>query len=199
MPEMDGLEATRRLRDGELNSGIMFRQPVIAMTAMVMQGDRERCLAAGMDGYLCKPIRQQELDLVLNSYAANSSDEIAGERHDGPRVAVHADELLERVGGDRELVAELLDLLRQYYPGQIETMRRAIARNDGKALEHAAHSMRGALGNLATINGAEIASELEKVGKSGHISHAHTMLTELEGELDRVVRQLEGMCLETVQ
>jgi PAS domain S-box-containing protein len=199
MPEMDGLEATRRLRDGELNGGTMSRQTVVAMTALVMEGDRERCLAAGMDGYLSKPIRQQELDLVLNSYAASSNEDIPEEHYVGPRVAVHAEELLERVGGDRELVAELLDLLRQDYPGQIETMRRAIARNDGKALEQVAHSMRGALGNLAATDGAELASELEKVGKSGHITHAQAMLTELDAELDRVVRQLEGLCLETVQ
>jgi HPt (histidine-containing phosphotransfer) domain-containing protein len=78
-------------------------------------------------------------------------------------------------------------------------MRHAIASNDGKMLEQVAHSMRGALGNLAATNGAEIASELEKIGKSRHVEHAQAMLAELNAELDRVARQLEGLCMETVQ
>jgi two-component system sensor histidine kinase/response regulator len=153
-----------------------------------------------MDGYLTKPIRQQELDLVLNNYA-NDECEIAEvqERPDGPQISVHTNELLERVDGDRELLAELLELLRKDYPVQIKAMRRAIAENDGKALEHVAHSMKGALGNLAATSGAGIASDLEKIGKSGHAAQAQARLAELEDELDRVVKQIEGLCLETVQ
>ena len=120
-------------------------------------------------------------------------------RRDYSETAVHTDELLERVDGDRVLIAELLDLLRDDYPEQIEAMRRAIAVGNNKTLEMVAHSMKGALGNLAATNGAELASELEKIGKSGHAAHAQTKLTKLEDELDRVVRQLEGLCLETVQ
>jgi len=200
MPEMDGLEATRQLRDRELKQGLMSRQTVVAMTALVMEGDRERCLAAGMDGYLSKPIRQQELDQVLNSFATGSPASAPMRKQPAaPQLSVNTSELLERVDGDRELIAELLDLIRHDYPGQIEAMRRAIACNNGEALEQLAHAMKGALGNLAAITGAEIVGELERIGRAGHTADAAKRLTELEAELGRVVRQLEGMCMETVQ
>jgi HPt (histidine-containing phosphotransfer) domain-containing protein len=113
---------------------------------------------------------------------------------------VHADELLERVDGDRGLIAELLDLMRHDYPKQIEAMRRAIACNNGEALEQVAHAMKGALGNLAATTGAEIASELERHWEGqGNTENAAARLAELEDELHRVVRQLEGLCMETVQ
>jgi len=200
MPEMDGLEATRQLRDREMTQGQMSRQTVVAMTALVMEGDRERCLAAGMDGYLSKPIRQKELDQVLNSYAIEESEIVeVQERRDTPLVSVLTDELLERIDGDRALLTELLDLLRQDYPGQIETMRRAVAAENRTVLERVGHAMKGALGNLAAVNAAEIAGELERIGKSGDTAQALNRLAELEDELGRVVKQLESMCLETVQ
>jgi PAS domain S-box-containing protein len=200
MPEMDGLEATRLIRDREFTQRTMSRQTVVAMTALVMEGDRERCVAAGMDGYLTKPIRQQELDQVLNSFACESCEVAeAQERQDGLQVSVHADELLERVDGDRELLAELLELLRKDYPPQIEVMRRAIADNKCNTLEQVAHCMKGALGNLAAVTGTELASELERIARSGHVAQAQARLNELEEELDRVVKQIEDLCLETVQ
>jgi two-component system sensor histidine kinase/response regulator len=70
MPEMDGLEATSALRENEKDRGDGIRLPVIALTAYAMIGDRERCLAAGMDGYLTKPIRPHELDALLEGYVA---------------------------------------------------------------------------------------------------------------------------------
>jgi two-component system, sensor histidine kinase and response regulator len=70
MPEMDGLQATRSLREKEKEKRDGFHQPVIALTAHAMKGDQERCLAAGMDGYLTKPIPPQELDAILEIYVA---------------------------------------------------------------------------------------------------------------------------------
>jgi len=193
MPEMDGLEATRLLREREKDAG--SHQTVIAMTALVMKGDRERCITAGMDGYLSKPIRLQELDDLLENYAAADRDEPAGiEPYSTPQDSVCTEELLERVDGDRDLIGELLGLLRDDYPGQVASMREAIAGRDCATLQKITHTLKGALGNLAATVAARIAGDLEADGKNGNMSHAEVKVDELEAEIDRVVKQLESLC-----
>jgi two-component system, sensor histidine kinase and response regulator len=198
MPEMDGLEATMILREKEKISG--HHQAVVAMTALVMKGDRERCMAAGMDGYLTKPIRPQELDDVLDSYVAKERVETSvAESSDLLQESVHKEELLERIDGDRIFLAELLEIFRGDYPGQIRSAREAALKGDGVALQRVGHALKGALGNLAAPIASRIAGELESMGKSGDIAMANTLVTELEKELPRVIETLEGMCLEAVK
>jgi CheY-like chemotaxis protein len=198
MPDMDGLEATRLLRQREKASG--RRQMVIAMTALVIKGDRERCIAAGMDGYLSKPIRVPELDEVLNRCAARGREEsLILEPADAPEAPLSRNELLERIDGDLSLLSELLELFRGEYPGQIRAARQAIANSDAPALERVGHALRGSLGNLAATAASKIAAELESMGKNGDIASAGRRIADLEAELVRVVEQLEGMCLETVR
>jgi two-component system sensor histidine kinase/response regulator len=198
MPEMDGLEATMLLREKEKVSG--HRQAVVAMTALVMKGDRERCIAAGMDGYLSKPIRPQELDEVLDSYLARERvNPSVSESSNSPEASVRTEELLERIDGDRGFIAELLELFRGDYPGQIRTARQAITKNDAPALQRVAHALKGALGNLAASKASGIAGELESMGRSGDIALAGTRVTELEEELIRVIEALEALSLEPVK
>ena len=198
MPEMDGLEATMILREKEKISG--HHQAVVAMTALVMKGDRERCMAAGMDGYLTKPIRPQELDDVLDSYVAKERIEISVEESsDLPQDSVHKEELLERIDGDRIFLAELLEIFRGDYPGQILSAREAVTKGDAAALQRVGHALKGALGNLAAPIASRIADELESIGKSGDIALVGTRVIELEKELPRVIEALEGMCLEAVK
>jgi two-component system sensor histidine kinase/response regulator len=196
---MDGLEATRQLRERERNT--TAHQPVVAMTALVMKGDREKCMAAGMDGYLTKPIRPQELDEVLERYMASVApvEVLSPEVSEAPRESLCVQELLERVDGDRGFVSELLDLLRGDYPGQIEVIRRAIAKGDCAALQEGSHALKGALGNLAAPLASGIAGELESMGRSGDMSRAGTRVKALEQEIGRVVVQLEELCMEAVQ
>jgi two-component system, sensor histidine kinase and response regulator len=198
MPEMDGLEATMILREKEKISG--HHQAVVAMTALVMKGDRERCMAAGMDGYLTKPIRPQELDDVLDSYMAKERVEISvAESSDLLQESVHKEELLERIDGDRIFLAELLEIFCGDYPGQIRSAREAALKGDGVALRRVGHALKGALGNLAAPIALRIATELESMGKGGDIAMADSRVTELEEELPRVIETLEGMCLEAVK
>jgi two-component system, sensor histidine kinase and response regulator len=198
MPEMDGLEATMLLREKEKISG--HYQAVVAMTALVMKGDRERCMAAGMDGYLTKPIRPQELDDVLDCYVAKERVQVSvTEASDLLEESVHKDELLERIDGDYAFLAELLEIFRGDYPGQIQSARQAVMEGDAAALQRVGHALKGALGNLGASIASRIAGELESIGKSGDIALVGTRVTELEKELLRVIETLEGMCLEAVK
>jgi PAS domain S-box-containing protein len=198
MPEMDGLEATALLRGKEKISG--NHQTVIAMTAMVMKGDHERCMAAGMDGYVSKPIRVQELDEALDRYSSHDRKDSPDVQFNQPQTpAVSTDELLERINGDLGFLSELLDVFRKDYPQQIQAVRQAITDDDASALQRVGHTLKGSLGNLAAPMASRIATDLESMGKSGNLARAGIRAAELEEELVRVVEILEGMCLETAK
>jgi two-component system sensor histidine kinase/response regulator len=198
MPEMDGLEATTRLRKQEKGTG--HHQAVVAMTALVMKGDRERCMSAGMDGYLSKPIRPHELDEVLDRYLGSDRQDLpAVESSDAANASVCAEELLERIDGDRVFLAELLDLFRADSPDQIRAARAAVAENDADTLQVAGHALKGALANLAAPTASKIASGLESMGKTGDMELAGAKVAELEEELKRVIEALEALCLETAR
>jgi signal transduction histidine kinase/DNA-binding response OmpR family regulator len=197
MPEMDGLEATALLREKEKPSG--ERQAVVAMTALVMKGDRERCIAAGMDGYLSKPISPQELDDVLDRYQIGGRTEAAAEQPSEQEEApVCVRDLFDRIDGDRTFLAELLELLREDSPEQIRAAHQAIAKGDAPALQRVGHALRGALANLAAPTAARLAGELEAMGVAGVVDSGEATLAKLETELARVIASLEGLCLEAV-
>ena len=198
MPEMGGIEATKLLREQERLTG--HHQAVIAMTALVMKGDRERCIAAGMDGYLSKPIRPQELDEALNllqNAGPKGTHELA--LFDPPNAAIETEELLDRIDGDRAFLSELLDLFRADYPLQIQAARMAIESNDAAELQKAGHALKGALGNLAATTASRMASELESMGKSRNMTAAGKRVDQLEEELILVLEALESLSMETVQ
>jgi two-component system sensor histidine kinase/response regulator len=198
MPEMDGLEATMLLREQERFTG--HHQVVIAMTALVMKGDRERCMAAGMDGYLSKPIRPQELDEALSRLQCTDPKEAHDLRSfDPPNAAIAAAELLDRIDGDRAFLSELLALFRADYPSQLQAARKAVEKNDAAELQKVGHSLKGALGNLAATAASRMASDLESMGKTGNMAAAGTRVGQLEEELILVMEALESLSMETVQ
>jgi len=201
MPGMDGLEATRQLRAREKESG--RHQPVVAMTALVMKGDKERCLAAGMDGYLPKPIRSQELDQLLEQYAARaqsngSAQSGATEAPGTEQNAVDTQELLERIGDDREFLTELVDTFRDDYRNHVESMRAAAEAGDGAGATRAAHSLRGALSNLAAKKAASLAAEIETAGRAEDLAKVNSVIGDLEMELGRVLDALSVLCQEAI-
>jgi len=198
MPEMDGLEATILIRKRERFTG--GHLPVVAMTALVMKGDRERCMEAGMDGYLTKPIRPRELDDVLERFQSRDHEHTpVVETVDGSSLGVSGEELLERINGDRVFLSELLALFRADYPVQICSAREAIARKDASGLQKVGHSLKGALGNLAAPAASRIASDLESMANAGDLSLADARVTELEKELLVVTAALESLSAEAVQ
>ena len=199
MPEMDGLEATMAIREQEKVTGL--HQPIIAMTALAMKGDKERCIAAGTDGYLAKPLSPEQLDEALDSYIHRRRDDVrlkAGSNHSAV-AAVNAIELLQRIDGDRALLAELVEALGEEYPGQLRKARESIAGGDATALERVGHALRGAFENLSATRASEFAAELESIGRSGNLALAGPKLVELENEVHRVTETLDELSLERIQ
>lgn len=218
MPEMSGIEATMELREREKLTG--RHQPVVALTAMVIKGDKEKCLVAGMDGYLSKPIRQQELDEILDSYAIRiptASLDIENTENGEPdlleprlsprephaREAAQAicsldeSELLERIAGDLEFLSELTEVFRKEYPRQLTAARNAVADRNGVALNNAGHALRGALANLAATAPAALAKSIELIGATGDPFTASVLIDQLEQEIQTVLISLDSLCQET--
>jgi two-component system sensor histidine kinase/response regulator len=189
MPKMNGFEATAAIRDREQGTG--SRVPIIALTAHSMKGDRERCLEAGMDGYVSKPIQAAELfvalEAVLTPAFGHPSPPTAGGEGPEARQVFDPAGLLERLEGDDELLAELTSLFVAEYPGLLETTRTAVACGDAPGLERAAHTLKGSAANLCAPAVAETALRLEQMGRAGDLKHARATLAELEAELDRLV------------
>jgi CheY-like chemotaxis protein len=206
MPEMDGIEATAALRTSEKKTG--QHQPVIAMAALVMQGDRERCLAAGMDGYLTKPIRPRALDEVLEIYTAlkkqgnTACEEAPKTSAQTPPASVlepvDGHELLERVGDDREFLTELVNLFREDGPKQLGKIKTALEKKDAGEVLRGAHSLKGTLANLAARPAAELAADIEQAAKSDNLPPAEAALRILELEMTRVFDALSALCEEAI-
>ncbi len=198
MPEMDGLEATRALRVREQTTG--KHQAVVAMTALAMKGDKERCLDAGMDGYLTKPIRPQELDAVLDQYSVEQVPVALEE----PAMAnagagsLNMEDLMERIDGDMGFLSELAEIFRGDYPTQMRLVREAQAQGDATAVRRIGHSLKGALANLSATTAAALAATVEQMGKDGDLSKLDATLTALGRELESVDRTLETLCPELV-
>jgi two-component system sensor histidine kinase/response regulator len=200
MPEMDGIEATQKIRHAE--EGTDRYLPIVAMTALVMKGDRERCLAARMDGYISKPINVQELDAILETYAEKKSKQTMDvplhSANTAPQASVNAEELLSRIDGDREFISELLEIFSTDYPQKVGVMRAALQSQDFEGFRRAAHGLKGALANLAASRAAAMASELEQMGGAADLSDAPARLALLDAELPHVVEALREISRESV-
>ncbi|MFT4114518.1 response regulator [Silvibacterium sp.] len=198
MPEMDGFEATVALREREKDTGA--HQPVVAMTALAMTGDRERCMDAGMDGYLSKPIRPNELDAVLDQYlleklASGSEPEPLSE----PQHSIDVSQLLDRIDDDRALLADLNEIFRADYPNHIKMLQRAIDDRNAADVQRIGHMMKGALSNLSATRAAELAAHLEEMGKGGQLAGTQVLLDDLAKELVSVQQVLDYLCPENAK
>jgi CheY-like chemotaxis protein/HPt (histidine-containing phosphotransfer) domain-containing protein len=265
MPVMDGLAATKAIRESEAQHPGRRRLPIMALTAYAMRGDRERCLAAGMDDYLTKPVKPDELSAALNrlldgsraatrpaaapersqggskrsasvpgsqnapvrseaapvrseaapvrSEAAPVRSEAAAERNQAapvrsadasvrseaasvvasdvaPEAGFDFTAALHYVGGDRELLDELLGIFVEDAPVRMEAIRRAIAGGEAPELTREAHTIKGSLKVIGATTAAGLAQGLEALARDGNMSEAGKLSAALEREMDRLMQSL---------
>jgi two-component system, sensor histidine kinase and response regulator len=194
MPEMNGLEATQAIREKEKSTGKHI--PIVAMTAHAMKGDEERCIAAGMDTFLTKPIRTQELVAVLDQILARKSPS-EGALTLPPKLpgteAIDLAGTLERLDGDRELFDELAELFKSDCPKLVEGMRRAIVLHDAKSLGNFAHTLKGSSANLGALAVSQAAGELERLSLDGNVDNTRDQFKALQGEIERLFSDLAAL------
>jgi PAS domain S-box-containing protein len=189
MPVMNGLEATAAIRERERTRG--GHLPILAMTAHSMKGDRERCLEAGMDGYLSKPIQVQALFEALEAIGMAPANEIPGLPAATPPPAAEAvldrQGLMERVGDDPELLREVIQIFRDELPHLRARVTDAIRRESAAELERAAHGLKGSVGIFGAAPAVRAALALEQMGRAGTLRGADAASETLARELDRLV------------
>jgi PAS domain S-box-containing protein len=189
MPEMDGLEAAAAIRNLEAASG--SRTPIIAMTAHAIKGDRERCLSAGMDDYISKPIDINLLKQMIDERLG----EAGGQAVAGPaaEASKQLPDLLRAFDNDWGFLAEVVEVFFSDYPRQLETLRRAAAAGEAAVYQRAAHSLKGMLRNFQWEAAAERAFELEKKGQAGDLAGSGPLIDALAEELKRLEQELREM------
>jgi signal transduction histidine kinase/HPt (histidine-containing phosphotransfer) domain-containing protein/BarA-like signal transduction histidine kinase len=207
MPEMDGMQATRAIRlagKGTLNPNI----PIVAMTAHAMQGDREKCIAAGMDDYIAKPVTPSGLSALMNRWlakldASSGARELSptAGRHRPPDPDLRADAgdadfdesaLLERLMGDRSLARTITDAFLEDIPKQIEVLSGFLEAGNAKGVERQAHTIRGAAAAVSGEGLMNVAFQLELVGRVGDLQTATASFAELRNRFERLKKAMKA-------
>jgi CheY-like chemotaxis protein len=197
MPEMDGFQATTIIRAREQETGTHI--PIVAMTAHAMKGDREECLAAGMDDYVTKPIRWPDLRRALSIVRAPETAAAAIEREDedAPDASLDWDAALRAVDGDRALLRDVLQEMVREWPQLFTRLQTAVDAGDAPAIRIAAHTLAGSLRMFGATRAGSLAHQLEELGKSGRIEEAREILPAFDAEAGVILRELERRAHET--
>jgi CheY-like chemotaxis protein len=195
MPVMDGIQATAAIRS--LANPKKASLPIIAMTAHAMRGDRERCLAAGMNEYVAKPIDSRKLIELMESLAmnANGSHERPepgprGSEPTPPTALYNKANAMTRLGGDEELFFDLVQYFLEDAPTLLEQAAASIRSSDCASLERAAHSLKGLAANFDAERTVQTALRLEQIGKSEDLREAEEAFQKLNHEVTRLSEAL---------
>jgi CheY-like chemotaxis protein/HPt (histidine-containing phosphotransfer) domain-containing protein len=198
MPEMDGLGATRAIRSWEEKTGTHV--PIVAMTAHAMKGDSERCLAAGMDGYVSKPIRTHELARAISQVLSpQKTGKATASLLNEANTLIDQKALLAGVDGDPELLRGLTRLFLADYPRNLAQIKDALRLGDAAALAKGAHKLKGAVGNFAAKKVARAAELVERLGKEGELRAASDAFVTLESELALLGEELKRLAVSSVK
>jgi PAS domain S-box-containing protein len=190
MPEMGGLEATAAIRERERETGRHI--PIVAMTAHAMKGDRERCLDAGMDDYLSKPVRAEELNQAIQRVVPQPPKAASTAV---PEQAADADEeaaLLARFG-DRKFLRGMVRIFQADSAKTLSRIREAIAQQDAEGLRSAAHALKGSAANFLAKEAVDAAYQVELMGREQKLSGAEAGCRRLEAEIAALSQRLSAM------
>ena len=196
MPGMDGYGVTRAIRKRESDDGL--RVPIVAMTAHAINGYREKCLAAGMDDYITKPLRREALLTTVEKWMSHRLQIRSGSqtwRREAPfdgtagtssALPMDYERAVREFDGDGQLVQEVLGEFIQQLGAQTETLNLALDCGDRAAVEHHAHAIKGGAANLTAQHVSDIASDLEIIGRTGRLEDGRVCLDRLALEIERL-------------
>jgi CheY-like chemotaxis protein len=188
MPDMDGLEATAAIRVRERQSG--GHLPIVAMTAHALRGDRERCLEAGMNEYISKPIHVRQLLETIERAVGGPEPEAWSEARPEETEAVDWNEVLKVTRGDRQLLGTIVAAALDELPRLLAAIREAVAAADPTALRLSAHTLKGSVQYFGATRAFELAFRLELMGQEGNVAAAPEVVNRLETELVRLTEML---------
>jgi two-component system sensor histidine kinase/response regulator len=177
MPGMDGFEALAALRERERHTGMHV--PVFALTAHAMKGDRERCLEAGFDGYLSKPIKAAELRLALSEVGAGPASR-------GPGIRLTLDRLLETCDGDVAFLNELVGSFMESSPRLLSSIEKALGAGDPQGAAAEAHGWKGISQTIGVEELATLCRRLEEVGRRGELAEARVIFVSIQAAWERI-------------
>ncbi|MBN1627164.1 MAG: response regulator, partial [Deltaproteobacteria bacterium] len=198
MPVMDGLEATRQIRKNKEET-LNINVPIIAMTAHAMKGDLEKCLEAGMNDYMSKPVSAKPLAEKLDKWLAlkpvakgkDAEGEKGGKSGRKKLPVFDFKAMIGRLMDDRSLAETIIRGFLSDIPVQIETLKRLVESGDVPAVERQAHAIKGAAANVDGHLLRTVAFEIEKAGKAGDLSAVKGLMNELESHFNRLKEEME--------
>ncbi len=184
MPEMDGYEATVEIRQRE---GGSKRTPIVAMTANALQGDRAKCIAAGMDDYVSKPVRSEELRKVLEKFLGGAHKSLPAETSKAVEVSVPVD--MERVylamGDEPVELADILGVYLNQMTSNLERLRHAVNSEDAHEIDLIAHNSAGMSANCGIVAVVDPLRQLERMGRENRLAGAGALVAEVSKQFDR--------------
>ncbi len=193
MPEMDGLETTRRiLQDWPADK----RPVIIAMTANVMKGDQERCLEAGMDDYLAKPVTSEEIQRTLERWGQICRARKRGQNPKLPsEIQINSPQIAELKAIDKHLLSEMVDLFLEQTPQLIEELRKFVQQKDTANIIKIAHKLKGSSLNLGILSLASLCKKIEIKSQSKDLSEINSLIRQLEEDYEQVRLKLKDLQL----
>lgn len=194
MPGLDGFHATAAIRDCERQCNAP-PIPIVALTGHTADDDRERCLAAGMNTHLAKPIDPQKLLEVIGKLTTGCATVPSA---NGIDFTLNGEALLARMEGDAELVRKLIDFFERDRPLLIQQIETAIVQDDGTSLAFAAHRLCGLVRNFDAREAADDALRLEEMGRAGNLRDARATCDRLSTELGMLSNQLRVFCAKSL-